>query len=48
MLLVITNQKTDQQFVGLLTVLERVRKLTYRLKIPQIWKIYPVILVAHL
>ena len=43
----ITNRKTSQQFVGPLTILKRVRKLAYRLKIPPIWKIHPVILVAH-
>ena len=29
----ITHQKTGQQFVGLLTILKRVEKLAYRLKI---------------
>ena len=44
----ITNQKTGQQFVGPLTILERMRKLAYRLKILPIWKIHPMILVPHL
>ena len=34
--------------MGPLTILEHVRKLAYRLKIPPIWKTYPVISVAHL
>ena len=34
--------------MGLLTILEYVEKLAYRLEILPIWKIHPVILIAHL
>ena len=44
----ITNWKTGQQFVGPLTILECIRKLAYRLKIPSIWKIHLVILITDL
>ena len=44
----ITNRKTGQQFVGPLKVLERIRQLAYRLDIPAVWKIHPVISTAHL
>ena len=44
----ITNQRTGQQFVGLLTILKHGEKQAYCLKIPPIWKIHPVISVAHL
>ena len=47
-LLGITNQKTGQQFVRPLTILEHVGKLAYRLEILSIWKIHLVILIAHL
>ena len=44
----ITKRKIDQQFVGPFRVVERIGRLAYRLQLPPIMRIHPVISVAHL
>ncbi|SLM33647.1 probable transposable element [Lasallia pustulata] len=44
----IQHKKIQQQFVGPFQILERIRRLAYRLELPDIMRIHPVINVAHL
>jgi len=42
------SHKLSQQRVGPFPVVEKVGRLAYKLRIPDTWKIHPVISVAHL
>ena len=43
-----SNKKLSNQRVGPFEVVERIRQLTYKLKLPPIMRIYPVVLIAQL
>lgn len=42
------TKKLTQQYVGPFQIKKRIKRLTYSLKIPNDWQIYPVFLVAQL
>ena len=44
----IQHKKIQQQFVGPFRILERIGRLAYRLELPGIMRIHPVVSVAHL
>ncbi|KAI1006249.1 hypothetical protein K3495_g1966 [Podosphaera aphanis] len=42
----LTTKKLQRQFVGPFRITERIGKLAYKLAIPKIWKIHPVVTIA--
>ncbi len=45
---IIMNHKLAQQYAGRFKILERIRRLTYRLELPSHWEIHPIISITHL